>query len=147
MAALATHDMSIEKILQNRDCGELRISFSTNWEYPLSQILSGFGLFPEPGNLKEVSTKEAKEIVETLLWKDLAYSGEIMPLEAAREYTEYLITDVVPQGSQYYTNALWQKYHGASSFDFTPFTKSTFDGGIIAVSKKMSFLFWVEDED
>ncbi len=139
--------MNITNIIEKRDCGKLRICFSTNWEYPLKQLLSGFGLYPNEALLEEVSELQAQEIVETLLWKDLAYSGEIMPREDAKKYTTYFFASVVLAGGRFYTNALWHSYHGTSSFGFNPFTSSTFDGGVLIVEKNLAIAFWVENED
>ncbi|UDL05458.1 hypothetical protein [Marinobacter sp. CA1] len=139
--------MNIVEIIEKRGCGELRINFATNWNYSTNQILSGFGLFPNEENLIEVTIEVAREIVETLLWRDLAYSGEIMSKNDAIKYSEYLIYSQAPRESTFYTNAEWQKYHQTSSFSSKRFTNSTFDGGVLCVGKDSSMSIWVEDED
>ncbi len=139
--------MRIAEIIEKRDCGELRVNFSPNWNYPIKSILSGFGLFPNEENLIEVKIDIACKIVEAILWRDLAYSGEIMPREEAKKYSEYLVYSVAPDKSTFYTNVEWHKYHGASSFGLRPFTGSTFDGGILCIGKNSAMSIWVEDED
>jgi hypothetical protein len=139
--------MNITEIIEKRDCGELRINFSPNWDYPINSLLSGFGLSPNEENLIEVTIEIACEIVEAILWRDLAYSCEIMPREEAKRYSEYLLCFMAPPESTFYTNAEWHKYHRASSFGFSAFTSSTFDGGILCVGKNSAMSIWVEDED
>jgi len=139
--------MNIFEIIEKRNCGNLRISFSANRGDSMNQILSGFGLFQNEDLLEEITETQAREIVTILLWKDLAYSGEIMCKEDAESYSDYVISHVFSKDSTFFTNALWQNYHGNNSFSFTPFTKATFDGGVIAVSKNVVAMFWVDDED
>lgn len=139
--------MNIAEIIEKRGCGELRINFSPKWNYPINSILSGFGLFPNEENLIEVTIEIACEIVEAILWRDLSYSGEIMPRGEAKRYSEYLVCSMAPPECTFYTNAEWHKYHGESSFGFNPFTSSTFDGGILCVGKNSAMSIWVKDED
>ncbi len=139
--------MNITEIIEKRDCGELRINFSTNFNDPINSLLSGFGLAPNEEKLTEVTIEIACEIVEAILWRDLAYSSEIMSREEAKRYSEYLIYSMAPPESTFYTNAVWHNYHGASSFGYSGFTSATFDGGIICVGKNSAMSIWVKDED
>ena len=139
--------MNIAEIIEKRDCGELRISFSPNLNHPINSMLSAFGLFPNEEKLIEVTIEIACEIVEAILWRDLAYSGEIMPREEAKRYSEYLVSSMAPPESTFYTNAEWHKYHGASSFGLSSFTSSMIDGGVLCIGTNSAMSIWVEDED
>ncbi len=140
--------MNILEIIKKRNCGRVRASFSSHWNSSLNQLLLIFGLAPSPESLIEVSKEKAMKIIETLLQKDLAYSSKIMSKKQAEKYSNVLISALSTSKCKYYTNGEWHKYHSANNaFCFTGLTESTFDGGVLIVSKRHAFVFWVEDED
>ncbi len=139
--------MNIAEIIERRDCGLFRIGFTQQFNYPINSTLSDFGLYTEQEKLIEVSAEIAVQIVETILWRDLAYTSEIMPRENARQYAEYLIYQMAPAEPTFYSNAEWHRYRQSGSFSWNSFTHSTFDAGILCIGRDSSMCIWVEDED
>lgn len=137
----------ISDIIEKRNCGDLKLAVSINWDYSLSEILSSFGLSSDESGLKEVSKGTAAEIIKALLYKSLAYDMEIMPEADAAEYAENLIALMAPDDAIFYTNADWHLYHQENSSEYAPFTEATFDGGIIALGEYSVMCFWVEEDD
>ena len=107
-----------------------------------------FGLAPLPEQLREIEQTEAKGIIKTILWKDLAYSSELISEAMAIERANYLFSLFYDASVKLYTNGDWDNYHESGrSAGSNPLTSSTFDAGVLFIGKKFSACIWVEDED
>ncbi|WDE08489.1 hypothetical protein SG34_031700 [Thalassomonas viridans] len=139
--------MNISDIVKLRDCGELKISYITNWDYSMNQILDNFGLFPCEDKLKEVLLEDAQKIVEALLFKDLAYGSEIMTTKEATKCMEYFFSTFSSPNSRYYSNAVKGADNNQYIFHINQFTDSLVDGGVVIIDGDIAVCFWVSDDD
>ncbi len=139
--------MNISDILKERDCGYFRINSCFSYGAPLEKVMESFGLAPLPECLRKIEQDEAIGVLKTILWKDLAYSSEMISEEQALERASYLYTLFYDASAKLYTNGNWENYHKGKSAGSSPLTSSTFDAGVLFFSKKFSACIWVEDED
>jgi hypothetical protein len=136
------------KIIAERRYGITRCLQARVFDRDLSAVLSMFGLDPSVGALIKLTAPHAQAVLEALLWKDLAYSVEIMPLEKAAALAHEFVNSGQHENTQYFSNADWSLYFNKTrGFSFTGFTESTFDGGVIAIGGGFASCVWVEDED
>ena len=109
--------------------------------------MKSLGLEPNASALTQVSPQVAADSVAALLWKDLAYSHEIMPLEKARNYGQAFVEQYDFESVTFYSNGEWNEYHQKSSFGYTPVTPATFSAVVMVVHPDFSACLVVEDED
>jgi hypothetical protein len=105
------------------------------------------GLAPKPEYLNEIDGNYAEKVIETILWKDLAYGVEIMPKDKAQRYAKEFLKEFYNYECQLYTNGDWKNYHEKSSTVCSPLTSATFDAGVLVVHPKYLVSIWVRDED
>ena len=139
--------MTFREILKGRKCGYFRINSCWVYKAPLEKIMKSFGLFPNPEALREIDVKSAKEVLVSVLWKDLAYKTELISKELAEERAGFLIEQFQDSSTKMYTNGDWVNYHEKKSSGWSPLTSSTFDAGVIFVDRKHAACVWVEDND
>jgi hypothetical protein len=125
-----------EQISSARDCG--RVTCGTCAETELEAVARRFGLSAVPGTYREIDRGEAEARMIDLLRWDLAYDSELVARERAEELTEGFFA-ALPAGARFYSNGTRQGW--------TPATRATFDGGVLAISGAGSACFWIEDED
>lgn len=140
------HDIPAE-----REAGYVRCASTNVWGEPqLGALMSVFGLAPEPSFLREVPGDKAAQVLAAVLHQDMAYKCEVMPLARAEELAYQFLASQEP-GATFYINADWSAYFspnpGPFSFGWNPLTESTFDAGVLAISRRYASCIWVEDED
>lgn len=136
-------DIPLERRYGTTRCAQARVS-----DRDFSSVLSMFGLLPQIDALKEVSAGHAQVVLETLLWKDLAYRAEVMPQQRAQDLAREFVISHTDPGTKFFINADWSLYIKESNgFSFTGLTESTFDGGVVALGGGFASCVWVEDED
>ncbi|WP_460597955.1 hypothetical protein [Geomonas sp. Red276] len=84
--------MKISEIIKDRNCGYLRINSSATFSAPIEKIMESFGLFPFPKELKKINYQQAVNVIASILWKDLAYSCEMIKEETAYERADFLVS-------------------------------------------------------
>ena len=139
--------MNIPELIHHRHAGCLRVVFVSHWSETVDEILPQLGLAAEPTCLRQVERGDAIATIETILWKDLAYSQELMPRATARLYAEDFIREFAEDGCVIYSNADWKGHHESFSSSWDPMTPATFDAGIVIVNFASAVCLWVEDED
>jgi hypothetical protein len=132
-----------QDVRKARNCGYVHCAFVTDSTDDLAIVLANFGLFADPTLLIEVSRAEAIAILTKLLWKDMAYGVECMPLDTAREFADAFVVEHESSNCKYYSNVV-----SAQSNEWYPLTTATFDSGIIISSNtRQHACLWFEDED
>jgi hypothetical protein len=135
-------------IPEHRKCGHTRCIEVPLDAGGLNAALEAFQLPPKPEALIEVSVKRAQEILALLLWKDLAYGGEIMPQKTAQKLAQDFVSTGETHEALFFSNADWPAHlRRPTSYPFTGLTNATFDGGVIALGKTVASCVWIEDED
>ena len=130
-------------ILSARNCGEIRYAVVTEFTGDLSRVLAKVGLLDEPTLLEEVDRGSAASLLKSLLWKDMAYSIELMPERQAEAIANDLIAQFGGTESRYFSNG-----NRATSNSWAPLTDSTFDSGLlIECVRGKYFCIWFQDED
>jgi hypothetical protein len=109
--------------------------------------MESFSLAPHPEWLREITQDQAAEIIKTILWKDLAYSSEMIAEQSANERAKYLVALFYDGSAKIYTNGDWVNYHNKRSCGSNPLTDSTFDAGVLFVGGNYAACIWVDDED
>ncbi len=109
------------------------------------------------GSWQEVNEETARWIMARMLSRDLAYSAEIMDEGQARRLTEAFRTACARGASgqrhRYFTNGKavdgpdMYDVHLHPMLDWMPATMSTFDTGVVMLTRLAIGLIWVEDED
>jgi hypothetical protein len=136
-------DIPVERRYGVTRCVRARV-----FDRDLTSILAMFGLSQDAGSLVEVSADKAQEILQAILWKDLAYCAEIMPQSKAGEFAREFVMQQIALGANFYTNADWAAYmRNKNGFSWSGLTSATFDGGVIAIGGGFASCVWVEDED
>lgn len=137
-----------QDIPRERHVGKSRCQSVRVFSRTVPDVLAGFGLKPTEEALTEYSAERASEILAALLWKDLAYGCEIMPLTRAQELADDFVHSH-PHGTRFFANADWAAYlrERPKAFTFWNLTPSTFDGGLLALGRDIASCVWVEDED
>lgn len=138
---------NIINLIEKRDCGFLKFTFVRNYGYDLHKVMKNLGIHPNPDALTEIDGYYAIDVLENILWKDLAYGTEIMPRHEANIYAKALISQLSCEDITYYTNGDWKNYHTNQSAESNNITDATFDAGVLAVSHDYVVFIWVEDED
>lgn len=130
-------------LIQARQFGEVRYAVVSESTGEMSRVLAKLGLKPEPEALVEHDRESAYLILRDLLWKDMAYEGECMPIAQAESLAQQILQEHSVEGSRYFSNGNWPKREG-----WNPLTESTFDAGIL-VSQPPGryFCIWFQDED
>lgn len=85
-----------------------------------------------------------------ILWKDLAYSSELISEGEAAKVSYDFIREYSNGKSIFFTNVDWKESTASAKeriVSWTPFTDSTFDAGIIIKNENCIIVVWAEDED
>ena len=131
------------KIIQARKYGEVRYAVISDVSGKMNQVLKKFGLEPDADALIEHDRNSASLILRALLWKDMAYDDECMPVTQAEYFAEQVLLQFSEPASRYFSNGNW-----ANKESWNPLTESTFDGGIIISNPTgQYFCIWFQDED
>jgi hypothetical protein len=139
------HEIPLTRHIGITRCTCVRIDDSKPWH-----VLTRLGFLPVHHHLVEVPAAKAHAILQAVLWKDLAYSQEVMPIARASQLATAFIHAHSHPEAHFFSNADWTTYHDTSrggAFGFNSLTDATFDGGIVAVCGGLASCAWVEDED
>lgn len=129
-------------ILKSRRYGIVRIATVSGRSLQLPGALAAFGLRAKPESLVEHDRAAAQAIVRQLLWKDMAYDGECMPLEQATSYAASFFAELGPD-ARFYSNG-----NVVANESWNPLTDSTFDAGIVCAEPEGLYTCaWFQDED
>ena len=141
-----------EDIISARAVGAVRCGVSSRHANTVAELAREFGLRDEPRFYKEIDESAARNLIRSVLHRDLAYSAEIMPEARAAELAQRFLAQFGP-GTRYWSNGSWHLapvtlpngvVHGAS---WDAVTAATFDTGVLAIGPGRSGCLWVEDED
>lgn len=117
--------------------------FVTDSSNDLAIVLAKFGLRSDATLISEISRTEAHAILTKLLWKDLAYGVECMPLDTAAAFADRFLSESESSQCKYFSNVA-----NSESNQWQPFTSSTFDSGVIVSGPTgRHACLWIEDED
>ncbi|MEM1392726.1 MAG: hypothetical protein AAGG00_05430 [Cyanobacteria bacterium P01_H01_bin.150] len=111
----------------------------------LKKLASRFELFFKPNLYKKINYKQAASLLRNILHRDLAYNSKIMSQAKAENLTTRFLDCFDKKSIQYYTNGDF--YEINPTHRWNPATSTTFDTGILVISKSKSGCLWVEDED
>jgi hypothetical protein len=139
--------MNITKLIKDRDSGSIQVRAIRNYGFELELILAELGLARKPDWLEEIDVQQGTEIIEAILWKELAYNDELMDRTLARSYAEEFMNSFVESDCRLYSNGKWQTYHESNAFSFNPMTEATFNAGVLVIHREYAAMLWVEDED
>jgi hypothetical protein len=108
----------------------MRVSFSTYYGQPQSEILKCFGLATDC-ELVQIERQAAIDVLTYWLHRHLD-SGELMPSAETQGFAFWLLEQFQTEDSAFYTNGDWGK--SLVSRGWMPCTTSGCDGGVIATS-------------
>ncbi len=117
-----------------RRFGVVRCGLSSLSAPTLAELAQEFGLRNDAACYREIDEASARLTVQRLLYRDLAYSAEIMPERQAEQLTEEFFAQF-GGGARFFTN------------NGCPVTEATFDEGVLVLGSHRSGCLWVEDED
>lgn len=141
----------LREVFKLRDCGILKIATVSTYQESLSKTLKRLGFFDNTERLDTISVELAREIIARILWKDLAYSAELMPKNKAYEFADNILDEYHTRQCTIYTNSTWEECKtenlNLELSRYNPMTNATFDSGIIIKHPNYCFCIWVEDED
>jgi hypothetical protein len=142
-----------DDIIAARVCGAVRCGLSKHaTPTSASELAREFGLDDEPSFYKEIDEAAARDLIRSVLHRDMAYNAEVMHEARAAELADQFLAQFGP-GTRYFSNGSWHLprvvlVNGVvcgPSWD--PVTPATFDTGVLAIGQERSGCFWVEDED
>lgn len=138
-----------EKIHKSRDSGILKTAMVSSPQKTLSKTLGKIGLSSDEELLNVINRELARDIVASILWKDLAYDVELMPKNKAYEFTDKILAEYYTDECTIFSNSKWERNDIGNIIlsGFNPMTNATFDSGIIIKHPSYFFCIWVEDED
>ena len=139
--------MNIAKIISERKAGVMKIDTRHIYNPSLSFVLDAFGFTNKTDLLDECDVNYAKEVLKTILWRDLAYRSELITENEAISRSNYLINELSCLESKFFTNGDFKNYHNSSSCCFSSLTEATFCAALFIINTKHATCIIVEDED
>jgi hypothetical protein len=140
--------MNTKQLIEERSAGILRIAFISNWNRSLEDILKCLGFVNTKAEyVFERERGVAVNVLQSILWKGLAFGTVLMSEAESASYAEQFINEYANEESKIYTNGNWVIYRSTNSFSFSGLTDATFDAGVIIVNKEHVACLWVEEED
>jgi hypothetical protein len=146
----------IEEILRLREAGHTTCAIADvrgaeTGPSAVDRIVQAHGFRAIATEWHEVSAAEAQAIVTTLLHRDLAYGGEIMPLAIASDLATQFV-DLAPEPQSFFTNGDWSMTDDATTGPatmgaFDPISDATLDSGVVCLGDGRAALFWVQDDE
>ncbi len=107
-----------------------------------------FGLYCATNIYFKIDATRAKEVLVSVLSKDMAYGTELMPRNLASTLATDFISEFSNESSHFYTNGNYgQPSKSTVCHSWTPATSATFDTGILVLSKNRIGCAWFMDED
>src|SRR5262249_45338630 len=120
-----------EDILAARRFGVVHCGLSSSPAPTVAELAREFGLREGQECYREIDEPSARESVQRLLHRDLAYSAEIMPEGQAKQLAERFFAQF-GTGARFFTN------------NWCPVTDATFDEGVLVIGPQRSGCMWVE---
>lgn len=113
----------------------------------------GWGAGPDDaraGDLDEIDTAQAHQLLVSVLHRDLAYDSEIVPHQRARELAAALLATIAAD-ARWWTNGdiglITRPVRSGPSGSWHPLTTATFDTGVIGIGIDHILIAWFMDED
>ena len=128
----------VDEIKSARRSGVVRCGIVESGHGDLVGLAKGFGLNGDEHACRPISPAAARELVTSILHKDLAYGVELMPAARARELAERFLGQF-GDNARYFSNG-WPGV-------WTPATDATLDTGVLVIGDGGCGCLWVEDED
>jgi len=135
----------------------LRVTFNGDVTALLGEVAAGHRLEPLGTGWDEVNEETARWIMVRVLSMSLVYRAPIMAEEQARTLTDAFLTacarDTAGQRHRFFTNG--KGVDGPAMYDvrlrpmlgWNPATESTFDTGVVMLTRQAVGLMWAEEED
>ena len=135
----------VEHLLRQRRAEQLWLHVAP-WEghATFDEVATTAGIAPLGRAWVEVNASGARQVLASLLHRDMAYQSELMPLHRAQWLAERFLAAFGEYGVRYATNS--HDAIGSDARAWTPATRCTFDSGIAIISHAAVGLFWVADE-
>ena len=127
--------------------GSTRVAIVRNYDLPMREVMKSLGIEPNPEALFEVSFSRAIGCLTILLWKDLAYSLELMPKDRAEAYAKQFVEQFSPENTRFFTNGDWDEYDKLSGISYSPLTPATFSAVLMGLHSTYAIAVVIEDED
>ena len=130
--------MNIAQIISERRAGFLKIESKHIYDANIAAAVNSLGYAVGADCLTECDVQYAVDVIKTMLWKDLAYSIELIKEDAAITRAEYLISQFANSESTFFVNGDFKDYHTSSSSDFTPITTATFNAARLCFLNRLN---------
>lgn len=146
---LAPDSMDIcAQIKLARDCGVVRCEYVPG-SFDLGQLAEHAGLATTPDTLHEITATTARRLCVRILTHDLAYTSDLVAPAIAERLIEAYFSAFPTLRHRYFTNTSADPSSPDRSWldSWCPFTKATFDTGVLIVGPALCGVLWVEDED
>lgn len=150
-----------KEIEETRECGAVYLAMherpeNTDWEAVVLEnfVITTISLEKLSVSLVQIDKAKAQSILALLLYKDMAYESEIMPIDRA-DYLVERFCDLFTNKASYFSNSTRNKndyFNTGKAFElglnsWNPLTEATFDSGIIVCDDERIGVAWFEDED
>jgi hypothetical protein len=135
--------MDILSLLRDRHVGRVRITFAKNYNEGLRSIVATVGLPEGSSELRKIAQEEAIDTMTSILWRDLAYTTELIKKEEAHQRAQEFINEYASTGASFYNNL----QSAADSGPWSPVSDSTFDRCMLIVNTDSAVCVLAEDED
>lgn len=137
-----------EHIIAARIFGAVRCGLSLQNSPTLQELVRELGL-REDACYREIDESSARQLIQSVLHKDMAYGAEVMSEARATGLAEQFLAQF-GQGTLYFSNRTRHLPRAdglghVTSWD--PATMATFDTGVLAIGPGLSGCLWVEDKD
>ena len=134
----------LSTILSDRDAGRFRVEILRRHGQSLEELLTHFRLLPNTELLFKLTHEQVTEALGHLLWKDLAYNTELIPLEVAKNRAKLFMEQLGNFATEIYSNT--DELAPIAGTNLTA-TYPTFEVGFLFLSETMAVCLWVEEED
>lgn len=130
-----------------RKRGGMRIHVMRTMYAKLQHVIGFFGLTGKAENLLVISPEQAVTALTALLHKDMAYNSELMTEAEAAALAQELIRHFATPDAVIYSSGEWRDEENGELIYCSPFTKATFDAGMLIRNREETIAIWFEDED
>lgn len=140
-----------DEIRRRRRCGEIWFGVwapvsTGDWDPHAiaDRTTTGLGLGLVGDRWQEISRADAAAMVVHVLRQDMAYATRLMSDEEARALTDRFLA-LFPEDVQLFGGSLWSS--GTLTSGYVAVAGSTFEAGVVAVSRTRAGILWFGDED
>lgn len=111
----------------------------------VGEAASIFGLNAQDETYDEIGEERALAVLKTVLHKDLAYNGELMPEQEAMQFAREFIKQFDDSPMRLFTNGDFDIDPTRASWSAA--TDATFDTGVLVLTPHAVGCLWFMDED